>query len=218
MQVTDYAFFPTRVVTLQFTETEPLNAELCDLFDRRPELDDRNNLHPDAQNLVRLADTVPAINQLRSMFLSGVQHWLDAEGIAGPEGIDLLLFSNRMARGESTIVHNHPADLIGIYYARTAATDRPPIQPADGEDYFDPGDGVLLLHDPRFNANLTTVCHRDHIKVFPQPGLMLIFPAYVWHSVTPHRGDFHRLAFSMNFTLRWPTGPAEHHSLKPPAV
>lgn len=214
MEVTDYAFFPTRVATIQFPDTGRLNAELCELFERWPELDDRFNTHPDALNLLRLADRVPAIEQLRSMFLTGVKHWLEAEGIAGPEGLDLLLFSNRVGRGEGTIVHNHPADLIGIYYARTADSDRPPIQPADGEDYFEPGDGVLVLHDPRFNANLTAVCHRDHVKVIPRQGLMLIFPAYVWHSVTPHRGEFHRLAFSMNFTLRWPAGPAEYHSLK----
>lgn len=214
MEVTDYAFFPTRVVTIQFPDTDPLNADLCDLFERRPELDDRYNLHPDAMNLLRLADTVPAIEQLRSMFITGAKRWLEAEEISGPEGIDLLLFSNRMGRGESTIVHNHRADLIGIYYARTTVSNRPPISSVDGEDYFEAGDGVLLLHDPRFNANLTSVCHRDHIKVIPRPGLMLIFPAYVWHSVTPHRGEFHRLAFSMNFTLRWPTGPEEQHSLK----
>lgn len=213
MEVTDYSFFPTRVVTIQFPDTEPLNAELCDLFERRPELDDRFNLHPDAQNLLRLADTVPAIKQLRANFIAGAKHWLDAEGIAGPEGIDLLLFSNRSCRGESTVVHNHQADLIGIYYARTADSDRQPIDPADGDDYFDAGDGVLLLHDPRFNANLTTVCHRDHVKVVPRPGLMLIFPAYVWHSVTPHSGEFHRLSFAMNFTLRWPASPTEYYSL-----
>ena len=120
MEVTDYAFFPTRVVTIQFPDTEPLNAELCDLLERRPELDDRFNMHPDAQNLVRLADTVPAIQQLRSMFITGVKHWLEVEGISGLQGIDLVLFSNRMSRGESTIVHNHQADLIGIYYAHTA--------------------------------------------------------------------------------------------------
>lgn len=214
MEVTDYAFFPTRVVTIQFPDTCALNADLCELLERRPELDDRFNMHPDAQNLVRLADTVPAIEQLRSMFITGAKRWLEAEGISGPEGVDLLLFSNHMERGDFTIVHNHPADLIGIYYARTADSQRPPIQSVDGEDYFEAGDGVLVLHDPRFNANLTTVCHRDFVKVFPRPGLMLIFPAYLWHSVTPHRGDFHRLAFSMNFTLHWPTGAAEYHSLK----
>lgn len=214
MQVTDYAFFPTRVMTIEFPETGPLNSQLCDLLERRPELDDRSNIHPEALNLVRLAETVPAIQQLRAMFITGVKRWLNAEGIAGVEGLDLLLFSNRMRRGEFTIVHNHPADLIGIYYARTADSSRPPIQPADGEDYFDAGDGVLMLHDPRFNANLTAVCHRDHVKVIPRPGLMLIFPAYVWHSVSPHQGDFHRLAFSMNFTLRWPTRSTEYYSLK----
>lgn len=213
MDVTDFALFPTRLVTIQFPETDALNAELCELLERRPELDDRFNMHPEAMNLLRLADTVPAITELRSMFLAGAKRWLDAEGIAGAEGVDLLLFSNRLGRGEFTIVHNHQADLIGIYYARTADSQRPPIQPSDGEDYFEAGDGLLVLHDPRFNANLTAVCPRDHAKVFPRPGLMLIFPAYVWHSVTPHRGDFHRLAFSMNFTLRWPAGSAEEHSL-----
>lgn len=214
MEVQDYAFFPTRVVTIQFPDTGPLNAELCELLESRPELDDRFNMHPDAQNLLRLADTVPAIEQLRSLFISGVKHWLEAEGIAGPEGIDLVLFSNRMVRGESTIVHNHHTDLVGIYYARSAVSNRQPIDPAGGDDYFDAGDGVLVLHDPRFNANLSAVCNRDHIRVFPRPGLMLIFPAYVWHSVTPHQGEFHRLSFSMNFTLRWPAGSAERHSLK----
>lgn len=214
MEVTEHAFFPTRVVTIQFSDTAPLNAELCDLLERRPELDDRFNLQPEAQNLLRLADTVPAIEQLRSMFITGVKRWLEAEGIAGPEGIELLLFTNRMARGEATIAHNHHTDLIGIYYARTADSDRPPISPGGGEDYFEAGDGVLVLHDPRFNANLTSVSNCDHVKVYPRPGLMLIFPAYVWHSVTPHRGDFHRLAFSMNITLRWPGGSAQQHSLK----
>src|SRR5262249_5342378 len=148
-EVTDYAFFPTRVVTIQFPDTDSLNAELCDLLERRPEIDDRFNMHPDAQNLLRLADTVPAIAQLRSMFITGVKHWLDAEGVAGPEGIDLVLFSNRTGRGEHTIVHNHHTDLVGIYYARTAVSNRQPICPADGDDYFEAGDGVLVLHDPR---------------------------------------------------------------------
>lgn len=214
MEVIDYAFFPTRVVTIQFPDTGPLNAELCALLERRPELDDRSNLHPDALNMLCLADTVPAIAQLRSMFIKGVEHWLKSEGIARPEGIDLLLFSNRSGQGESTIAHNHRTDLVGIYYALTADSHRAPISPTNGDDYFEAGDGVLLLHDPRFNANLTSLSHRDHVKVFPRPGLMLIFPAYVWHSVTPHRGEFHRLSFAMNFTLRWPTGLEQQHSLK----
>ena len=66
MEVTDYSFFPTRVVTIQFPDTGSLNAELCDLLERRPELDDRSNLEPEAMNLVRLAATVPAIRSPRA--------------------------------------------------------------------------------------------------------------------------------------------------------
>jgi hypothetical protein len=82
--------------------------------------------------------------------------------------------------------------------------------PEGDYDYFAAEDGVLVLHDPRFNANLAAVRARDYVKVFPRPGLMLIFPGYLWHSVTPHLGDFHRLALSANFSLRWPgAGAAE---------
>ena len=69
-----------------------------------------------------------------------------------------------------------------------------------------------MLHDPRLNANLVGLGHRDHVKVFPRPGLMLLFPAFLWHSVTPHLGELPRLSFSMNVTLRWPPSVAEYHS------
>ena len=215
MEVTDYSLFPTRLVTIQFSDTDALNEELCDLFRQRSEFTDGFNMHPDALNLLRLAKAVPAITRLRSMFLEGLKHWLVVERVTPPEEVDLVLFSNYASKGDLTLVHNHNADLVGVYYVRTANHDRPPIHQADGgNDYFEVGDGVLVLHDPRFNANLTAVCNRDHVKVFPRPGLMLIFPSYLWHSVTPHLGEFRRLSFSMNFTLRWlGSSDAERHVL-----
>jgi len=214
MDVTAFALFPTRLVTIQFPDIAPLNDELCHLFRTRSEFTAGFNMHPDALNLLRLADTVPAIARLREMFVEGVRRWLAVEGLAGPEGLDLVLFSNYAAKGEFTLVHNHNADLVGIYYARTASPDRPPVhESGDTDDYFEPGDGVLVLHDPRFNANLAAVGHRDHVKIYPRPGLMLVFPGYLWHSVTPHLGDFRRLSFSMNITLRWPGGSVAERQL-----
>jgi hypothetical protein len=213
MEVTDHALFPTRLLTIQFADTDSLNAELCRLFESRAEFAGGFNMHPDGLNLLRLADRVPAIARLRDWFVEAAKRWLAAEGVTEVAGADLVLFSNYAGRGEFTLVHNHNADLVGIYYARTAANDRPPVQrPDDADDYFDPGDGVLVLHDPRFNANLTAVGHHNYIKIVPRPGLMLIFPGYLWHSVTPHRGESHRLSFAMNITLRWAGGSvAEHH-------
>ncbi len=169
MEVTDHACFPTRVVTIQFENTEPVNAELCELFENRPELDDRSNLHPDAQNLLCLAETVPAIAQLRRGSSPG-ETLVEFRGDREPRRDRVAAVQQPFRPGEATIAHNHQTDLIGIYYARTAESTRPPIDPVGGEDYFEPGDGVLLLHDPRFNANLTTVCQRDHVRVHPRRG------------------------------------------------
>lgn len=206
MDVATYALFPTRLVAIQFPETGGLDRGLCDVVRDRPEFADGFNMHPDALNLLQLAGSVPAIARLRGMFLEGLRRWLAAEGVSGPDEVDLVLFCNDAAPGEMTLVHNHNADLVGIYYARTAAREGPALLDSPAEDYFDSGDGLLVLHDPRFNANLVAVGHGDHVKVGPRPGLMLVFPAYLWHSVTPHRGEFRRLSFSMNFTLRWPGG------------
>ncbi|MBP8306296.1 MAG: hypothetical protein KAY46_03470 [Burkholderiaceae bacterium] len=215
MEVTEHALFPTRVLTIEFSDTSALDQELCDLFEKGDEFAKHFNMHPDAMNLLRLADTVPAIARLRQMFLDGLKRWLAMGAADAPDEVDIVLFSNCASRGEFTLVHNHNADLVGVYYARTASSDRPPVyHPDNDDDYFEAGDGMLILHDPRFNANLAAVRNQDQVKVFARPGLMLIFPGYLWHSVTPHLGEFRRLSFSMNFTLRWPGGPtAERHAL-----
>lgn len=215
MYITRHHLFVTTLLTVEFPDTSGLDEELCRLVERRGAPAAGFNMHPDALNLLDLADTEPAVARLRAMFLEGLGRWLEAEGISGASGVDLVLFSNHASKGEMTLVHNHSADLVGIYYARTPDRDRRPVQQADEEDdYFDPGDGLLILHDPRFNANLAAVGLRDHVKVHPRPGLMLLFPAYLWHSVTPHRGEQSRLSLSMNFTLHWPRqAGAVYHAL-----
>jgi hypothetical protein len=228
MQTSEYALFPTRLLTIQFPDVGALNQELSDLFATRAEFRDGFDMHPDALNLLRLADTCPAIAGLRGMFLDGLRRWLRAEQVRGELGVDVVLFSNYARQGDFTLVHNHNADVVGIYYVRTADYGRPPVAlpDPDGEyDYFAAEDGVLVLHDPRFNANLAAVRTGDYVKVFPRPGLMLLFPGYLWHSVTPHLGAYQRLAISANFSLHWGTPrDAEHWPLvleeggRPPAV
>lgn len=205
MEVTQHTLFPTRMVSLQFPGVEELNADLFELMTGAGVFRDGFDMHPDSLNLLTLADTVPAIARVRQMFLDGLSQYLKAEGTRGELTVDMVLFSNLADRGDYTLVHNHSADVVGVYYVRTAAAARPAvaIPDPDGDyDYFEQEDGALLLHDPRFNANRATGRGRDYVKVFPRPGLMVIFPAYVWHSVTAHQGDTRRLALSANFTLR----------------
>ena len=217
MQIAEHLLFPTRLLTIQFPDVAGLNQELYRLFATREEFRDDFNMHPDALNLLRLADTCPGIARLRGMFLDGLRRWLRAEKVRGRLTADVVLFSNLAGKGDFTLVHNHNADVVGIYYVRTAQYDRPAVEMPDPEgeyDYFASEDGALILHDPRFNANLATVRSADYAKVFPRPGLMLLFPGYLWHSVTPHLGDFQRLAISANFSLRWSSpGNAESFPL-----
>ncbi|MEA2625801.1 MAG: hypothetical protein QOD06_1846 [Candidatus Binatota bacterium] len=204
MQVTEHALFPTRLVTIQF-DAPGLNEEVARRFATGDEFAGDFDMHPDSQNLLVLADRWPAIGRLRTMFLDGLRVWLRGERAFGELATEMVLFSNYAARGEFTLVHNHEADVAGIYYVTTAEYDRPALVVADpaGEyDYFAAEDGVLVLHDPRFNANLGALGSADYAKVYPRPGLMLIFPGFLWHSVTPHLGEFRRLAISANFRLR----------------
>jgi hypothetical protein len=117
--------------------------------------------------------------------------------------VSVVLFPALAKRGDFTVVHNHGAEVVGIYYVQTSYDETAPkITTAKSEyDYFDQDDGVLLLHDPRFNANLLMPRSDDYVKVFPRPGQMLIFPGYLWHSVLPHQGTEQRMAISANFGL-----------------
>jgi hypothetical protein len=105
-----------------------------------------------------------------------------------------------------TLAHNHNADVAAVYYVQAPEHDRPPLFVPDPEgeySYFEAEDGALVLHDPRFNANLAAVRVGDYAKVFPRPGLMVLFPGYLWHSVTPNQGDRPRLSIAANFRLKW---------------
>lgn len=204
MDVREFALFPTRLVSVQFPDVAGMNAELV-RFIRSHAAGGTFDMHPDSFNLLKMADACPAVDRLRELFRQGLDRWLKAEGVSAPVAADVVLFSNFSSRGDFTNVHNHNADVVAVYYAQTAAHDRPAVfMPGpDDDEYFAQEDGALLLHDPRFNANLAAVGVRDYAKVFPRPGLMVLFPGFVWHSVTPHQGDAERLAISANFRLRW---------------
>lgn len=208
MHVTEFALFPTRLVAVQFDAAD-LNAELERFFATRAEFQGGFDMHPDSFNLLDFAEQCPAVARLCDVFQEGLRHWLRAEKVRGVVRVETVLFSNYSQAGDFTMPHNHNADVVAVYYVRTGEYHRPAVEPPepDGEyDYFTPPPGVLVLHDPRFNANLAAVQSNDHAKVFPRPGLLVVFPGYLWHTVTPHEGGFRRLAISANFRLRWEEG------------
>jgi hypothetical protein len=213
MEIEEHALFPTRLMAIRWPGVEGLNEEVYTLFTEGGAFAEGFDMHPDALNLLSLAGRVPAIARLGEMFREGLRRWLRAERVSGELTAEVVLFSNLAARGEYTMVHNHNADVVGVYYVRTPAHEGAVVRVPEAEgpyDYFDAVDGALVLHDPRFNANLAAVRANDYARVYPRPGLMVLFPGYLWHSVTPHLGEGKRLSISANFRLKWPgAGNAE---------
>jgi hypothetical protein len=199
---TELTLFPTRVLTLEFAGAEALNAELYRFFTEYGPFQDPDFLKDgDAANLLDLADACPAVGRLKGMFLDGLRRWLAAEGVAGDYTARLYMLSNFARTGEFTPAHNHAAHVAGVYYVRVPSPGPRARRAPTPADYWAQDNGALILHDPRFNANLADLSQPGYEKVFPRPGLMVLFPGYLWHSVTPHRDAERRLSIACNFWL-----------------
>jgi uncharacterized protein (TIGR02466 family) len=82
--------------------------------------------------------------------------------------------------------------VVGVYYIKTSENC-----------------GDLLLQDPRgshmftvgFDVNTEgyTESDRNHFRITPKAGNLILFPAYVLHSVLPNMSDETRINLAMNF-------------------
>lgn len=211
MHVTEHALFATRMLSITFDDVADLNHDLARLIvggedagGAAPLFDDFAR-DPDRFNLLEAEAAHPCVGRVRRLFLDGLARWLQAERVRGDLTVDVELFPNCARPHDFTLIHNHGAEVVGVYYVRTP--DGPPAGGRgfgdDAYDYF-VDDGALVLHDPRFNANLGSLRRDDYVKLFPRPGQMLIFPGYLWHSVLPHRDDAPRLSVAANFKIHLP--------------
>src|SRR5262249_23481816 len=139
MHVSEFALFPTRLIAIEFPGVEQLNRDLHQLFTTRDEFQGEFDMHPDSLNLLKLAETTPCLGIVRDMLLDGLRRWLKGERVRGEMTAEMVMFSNYAGKGEFTLAHNHNADLVGIYYVKTANYGRPPIavpEPEGEYDYF----------------------------------------------------------------------------------
>jgi hypothetical protein len=207
-----HVVFPTRITTLSIPDTEEMNAELLSIFDGNELYQREDYLETsDGTNLLDMSEKYPAVAKLRDLFLYGLRSWTDAEGITGEYTAEMEMFPVYSLPRQFVAAHNHHAHVSAVYYVRTDDyLNRDIIEYGYAAEYFKCDGGVLLLHDPRFNAMLMDLTNRDSVKIFPRPGLMVVMPGYLWHSGTPNNSSFNRLAIVGDFILHERTGRTPH--------
>lgn len=111
------------------------------------------------------------------------------------------MWANVNQPGDANQLHCHPAAYwSGEFY------------PDPGGAEHESGGGELMLEDPRYPLAYMTVPDlllksRDQspmhsqVAIRPEKGLLVLFPAWLRHSVRPHRGDRERISIALNLML-----------------
>ena len=202
--------FPTTVLAFDYEEAA-LNEKLGAHFMDHPRYWRADQAEQsDCLNLMDLAGESPEFSKLQSMFERALGDYCRAVGWRGDFDLSMQMFPNVAPARHYVPSHNHVAHVAAVYYIQTPAFEDRPLIDADSEmsDYWRPEEGVLILHDPRFNASMMGGW-QHFARVYPKPGLMIMFPAFLWHEVTPHFSIAPRLSIAANFTLA-PKGGNTH--------
>lgn len=199
---TRHDLFVTTLMTF-LVDAPALNEELTSHFlsdDRYWRQDQAER--SDSLNLMDLSAEIPAFARLQRYFQRAFKQYCIAVGWRGAFDLAMQMFPNIAPARHYVPSHNHVAHVAAVYYVRTPAFEDRPLIDAESpvSDYWRPEEGVLILHDPRFNASMTGAW-QHFARVYPKAGLLIMFPAFVWHEVTPHFAETPRLSIAANFTL-----------------
>ncbi|MEX0808376.1 MAG: putative 2OG-Fe(II) oxygenase [Dongiaceae bacterium] len=109
-------------------------------------------------------------------------------------------WANVYRAGDYAMPHSHPAATVSLLYVVDIGTDE-----AAGKDHTedDPLSGHFAIVDPRYPACCKAEPGRVTNPVMPKlsPGMMLLFPGWLVHSVNPHRGTRPRITMTWNVRL-----------------
>jgi len=129
-----------------------------------------------------LGELVACINEATRGVLRFLRIGCDAFEITG-------CWANALPHGAAHRLHSHPNNFLsGVYYLRTA-----------------PGANAISFHDPRPQTGVIrppvvalTAENADQVVVPVTDGTLLLFPAYVAHSVDANTSGQERLSISFN--------------------
>ncbi len=144
----------------------------------------------------------PAVHWLRDCVNRCVVQYARNAGIDYEMDWHLQAWPNVNRFGDYHNLHNHPHSwLSGTYYVQVPAGE-PKVE---GRSDLNPG--AISFFDPRPQANMLAVKDDGQVeaehRIVPEPGMLLIWPAFLHHLVHPNLFEEKRISISFNVVLNW---------------
>jgi uncharacterized protein (TIGR02466 family) len=110
--------------------------------------------------------------------------------------VELRSLQNFIQPGECDSPHHHPdCDLVAVYYVK--------VPDCSGDLLLNDTRGSVkaLWQDPAVKTDANGKSGRVFYRVKPQPGLLIMFPNYVFHSVETNLSQESRISVVMNIRI-----------------
>lgn len=151
----------------------------------------------------------PAVTSLLEMINQGVaqlstQISEESQSCGGVPGWSVCAWANVNRRGNFNVVHHHNgsgrAFWAGVYYVEVGR-------------YTSSQGGALVLRSTSADAQIANLTRapeslrkrfKHEVTIQPVPGLLLIFPSWLEHWVTPHSSEEPRVSVAFNILLQVP--------------
>jgi len=195
--------FSTLQMTREYENCQQMNRGLAALMKRlskeavntAAQTSNTGGFHSDSKLFQR---DEPEIIALRTMVGEAVEDFVNKfneENGGGPlpdMRIRMWGWGVIMHEGDINRQHVHPdAKVSGVYYVRV-----PSGQAGGTRDQ--PG-GSIIFADPRPRAHMNPTRNQiSEIVITPKVGMMVLFPSYYEHSVTPFKGSGPRICIAFN--------------------
>lgn len=147
----------------------------------------------------------PVIRWLRDCVRTSVRDFLRDTGVDYDPEFSIHAWANVNRLGDYHSLHNHPHSyLSGTYYVAM-----PSAGGHDGGRRSDLTPGAISLYDPRPQANMNAIAGDAQIDaaltLSPDPGTLMIWPAFLHHEVHPNLSDSPRISISFNVMIKQPS-------------
>lgn len=194
------SLWPTTLLQRRLPGHEAANQALAALV---TEMDARHEqLTTDYLGGNLMAVSHPAIDWLRECANRTIIDYLRRQGLDYPVNWHLQGWANVNRFGDYHDLHNHPHSyLSGTYYVAVPEAD------ANLPGRRDRRPGAISFYDPRPQANMNAIRGDAQVEaehtIRPQPGMLLLWPAFLHHFVHPNLSQAPRLSISFNVILKW---------------